>query len=442
MSRDRSSRSGRFLRRIGVPAVCVATLSGLGVTSAGVSTAGAATTAPLVVGDIWPYSGALAEYGIHSQAGCLAAAYVVKQAGGVLGHQISCAEVDDKGDSVDAVPVVQKFLSTTHNLVGVSGPETTTSLALAPLLDGAKVPWISYTGSAYFDRNKSPYFYRMALADAVYGASLAYAAHIGHYKKAVVILGANTGAADLHSGLLEGLRKLHSPKLVLDLSVAIDQPSYSAEVARIAAATPTVVLAEMDPQTATTMFSDLKSQYHLIPFITDATDLTIHVFKALKKTVGAQNVLKYLHAVSSQVTTSGPGEAAYTSALRAVKKHYPTAMEYVNDPQAQYTYDTVLIFALAMVAAKSTNPQVFNAYISKVTNPNAGSEAVKTFAAGKKALGSGKHIRYIALIGPLNFDPSHTSTPPLQEFKYKPNGNYQPMATVRLPAAKVQKLVS
>src|ERR1700722_4438004 len=174
-------------------------------------------SSPLVVGDIWPFSGALAEYGIHSQAGCLAAAHVIADAGGVLGHSISCAEIDDKGDSVDAVPEVQRFLATTSNVVGVSGPETDTSLALAPLLNQAKVPYISYTGSAYFDKNTSPYFYRMALADAVYGAALAYDAHIAGYKRAVILLGTNTGAADLHTGLVEALNKLGTPKLVLDL---------------------------------------------------------------------------------------------------------------------------------------------------------------------------------------------------------------------------------
>lgn len=433
----RSHRNTGALRRIAMVAALATGLSA----SIGV-TAGASTSAPLVLGDIWPYSGSLAEYGIHSQGGCLAAAYVIKRAGGVLGHQISCAEVDDKGDSVDAVPVVQKFLATTHNLFGVSGPETTTSLALAPLLDQAKVPWISYTGSAYFDKQTSPYFYRMALADAVYGATLAYSAHIAHYKKVAIVLGSNTGAADLHTGLLEGLRKLHSPKLVLDLSVTIDQPSYSAEVARIAAAKPTAVLAELDPQTITTLFSDLKSEYHLIPFITDATDLTVTVYKDLSKTVGGKNVIRYLHSDSSQVTTSGPGEAAYTAGLTAIKSGYPTAMQYVSDPQAQYTYTTVLIFALAMVAAKSTNPRVFNSYITKVTNPSPGAVTVKTFATGVKDLHAGKHIRYLGLIGPLNFDPAHTSTPPLQEFKYKSNGNYAPINSVKLPAGKIQKLVS
>jgi len=402
---------------------------------------GGSSSSPLVVGDIWPLSGALAEYGIHSQAGCLAAAHVIAEAGGVLGHSISCAEIDDKGDSVDAVPVVQKFLATTSNVIGVSGPETDTSLALAPLLNQAKVPYISYTGSAYFDKNTSPYFYRMALADAVYGAALAYAAHIAGYQRAVILLGTNTGAADLHTGLVEALKKLVTPKLVLDLSVAIDQPSYSPEVARLAALHPDVVIGEMDPQTATTFVSDLKAQYHLVHFITDATDLTSQVFDALDKTIGAANVVEYLHAVSSQVSTSGPGEAAYTAALRAISKSYPTAMQYVNDPQAQYTYDTVLIFALAMEAAKSTNPQVFNSYISKITSGSAGAVQVKTFAAGKAALSSGKSIRYYGLIGPINFDSAHTSTPPLQQFRFTPSGAYLP-TNVPMPQLTIQHLVS
>jgi ABC-type branched-subunit amino acid transport system substrate-binding protein len=430
------SRKARLLRVLVV-------LSAVAVSLAACSSNGGSSSSrsPLVVGDIWPFSGALAEYGIHSQAGCLAAAHVIAAAGGVLGHSISCAEIDDKGDSVDAVPVVQKFLATTSNVIGVSGPETDTSLALAPILNQAKIPYISYTGSAYFDKNTSPYFYRMALADAVYGAALAYAAHIAGYKRAVILLGTNTGAQDLHTGMVEALKKLGSPKLVLDLSVAIDQPSYSAEVARLAAVNPDVILGEMDPQTATTFTSDMKAQYHLVHFITDATDLTSQVFNALDKTIGPANVVEYLHAVSSQVSTSGAGAAAYIAALRAISKSYPTAMQYVSDPQAQYTYDTVLIFALAIEAAKSTNPQVFNSYITKITSGTAGATQVKTFAAGKAALTSGKSIRYLGLIGPISFDAAHTSTPPLQEFRFKPSGAYLP-TNVPMPQLTIQRLVS
>jgi ABC-type branched-subunit amino acid transport system substrate-binding protein len=433
-SRSRFAASGSLVIALSV------SLAACGSGTSGSGGGGGGSGGDLVVGDIWPYSGALAEYGIHSQAGCLAAAYVIKQAGGVLGHQVRCAEVDDKADSVDAVPVVQKFLATTSNLLGVSGPETDTSLALAPVLNQAKVPWISYTGSAFFDTNTSPYFYRMALADAVYGAALVYGAHLAGYKRAVILLGTNTGAADLHTGMLKAFKKLNSPKLVLDLSIAIGQPSYNTEVARLAALHPDVILGEMDPQTATTFVSDLKARYHLIHFVTDATDLTSQVFSALDKTIGAKNVVSYIHAVSSQVATSGAGEAAYRSALQAIRKTYPTAMQYVNDPQAQYTYDSVLIFALAAEAAHSANAQTLNGYITKVTNGGSGATAVTTFAAGKQALAKGRHIRYIGLIGPIHFDAAHTSTPPLQQFSFLPNGSYVP--TGSLPNLVIQKLVS
>jgi ABC-type branched-subunit amino acid transport system substrate-binding protein len=432
------SRKFKLQRRLRVLSVTCAALAALGAASCGTSGASSGNS-PLVVGDIWPYSGPLAEFGPHSQAGCLAAAHVIDAAGGVLGHPIQCDEVDDKGDAVDAVPVVQKFLSTTSNLVGVSGPETDTSLALAPLLNNAKVPWVSFTGSAYFGKNKSPYFYRMALADAEYGATLAYAGHSSGYQRAAIVLGTNTGSQDLHTGMVEALHKLNSPKLVLDLSVAVDQSSYSAEVARIAAAHPDVILTELDPQTLTTLTSNLKSQYHMVNFITTASDLTSEVFTALDKTVGAASVIKYLHAASSQVSTSGPGVTTFRSAMQAISKSFPSAKQDMNDLHSQYTYDTVLIFAMAMEAAKSTNPEVFNGYITKITNGSADARTVQTYAAGKQALAAGKPIRYSGLIGPIKFDTSHTSTPPLGEFSFTSSGGYVPMA--KLPSSVIQALV-
>ena len=434
-----SSKCGRHRLWLVTAAVAAVTvLSATACASSGGSGASGGNS-PLVIGDIWPYSGPLAEFGPHSQAGCLAAAQVINSAGGVLGHQIQCTQVDDKGDAVDAVPVVEKFFATTSNVVGVSGPETDTSLALAPVLNNAKVPWFSYTGSAFFDNNKSSYFYRMALADEEYGATLAYAAKNSGYKRVAIILGTNSGSADLHSGMVTALKKLGSTNLVVDLSVALDQSSYSAEVARIAAAKPDVILTELDPQTLTTLMANMKSQYQLVNFITTASDLTPEVFSSLDKTIGTADVLKYMHAASSQVSTSGSGVTAFRSALTTVSKSYPSAAQDSNDPHTQYTYDTVLLLALAMEAAKSTNPQVFNPYITKITNGTANAQTVRTYADGKTALAAGKSIQYTGLIGQIVFNSAHTSTPPLAEFSFTSSGGYVPMST--LPSATIESLI-
>jgi branched-chain amino acid transport system substrate-binding protein len=431
--------------------LCIASVSGCFVSACGSSSSTSSTGASsqngaksgqqLVVGDIYPFTGALAQFGVTTYAGCLAAADIVNSTGGILGHKIKCQEVDDKGDPVDAVPIVDKFLATTSNLVGVVGPETDSSIGLAPVLTRAQVPWTSTTGSAYFNKNRSPYFWDYALADPENGAALAYAAHALGYRRVAVLLGTSSGSADLHSGMLTALRRLGIPP-VLDLALTPGQQSYATEVGRVAAAKPDVVIGEADPPTLNTFISDLKTGGHLLPFITDATDLTPQVFDALSKSIGLKDTLTYLKSVSETPTAGGAGALPeYQRGLRAIETTYPPAKQLMTSPAAEYAYSAVIYYALAMLKVRSTEPASFNGAILSVTNPSSGATTVATYANGKAALTQGKTIRYVSLFGPLNFLANHVSTPPVALYHFQPNGNFAPVPGVTLPAMTIGSLV-
>ena len=64
------------------------------------------------------------------------------------------------------------------------------------------------------------------------------------------------------------------------------------------------------------------------------------------------------------------------------------------------------MIALAMLAAHSTKPTVYNPYIQKVTT---GTTVVHTFAQGKAALQAGKTINYVGVEGQIHFDKYHNS---------------------------------
>src|SRR5258708_27398829 len=70
-------------------------------------------------------------------------------------------------------------------------------------------------------------------------------------------------------------------------------------------------------------------------------------------------------------------------------------------------YDAVIVMALAAVAAKSTSPAMFNAWIPAVTTPASGKTVVHSFAEGLRALQAGKHIQYIRAGGIIDFNPWH-----------------------------------
>ena len=82
------------------------------------------------------------------------------------------------------------------------------------------------------------------------------------------------------------------------------------------------------------------------------------------------------------------------------------------------TYDAVVVGALAMVAAKSTNPSVFRKYISSVTGVvGHGDTVVHTFAQGVAALRSGKTIRYSGAGGLIIFNKYHNVAVPFGGLK-------------------------
>ena len=67
-------------------------------------------------------------------------------------------------------------------------------------------------------------------------------------------------------------------------------------------------------------------------------------------------------------------------------------------------WDSINLMALAMVAAKSTDPGVFRPWIVKLATASPGAVFVHDFAQGKTALEQGKTIQYVGATGEISFD--------------------------------------
>jgi hypothetical protein len=131
---------------------------------------------------------------------------------------------------------------------------------------------------------------------------------------------------------------------------------------------------------------------------------------------------------------SGPAWQAYNRSLLASASQVPKPSQWSSDPYSMTYYDGVNVMALAMTAAKSTKPAVFNGYIMKVTEPGPGKTVVDTFAAGKAALQAGKQIQYVGAGGPIVFNRWHSSTGAFEAAKYV-NGN--PVLVGSVSAAQI-----
>ncbi len=381
------------------------------------SPSGGGSASTLVVGEFNPFTGPDAAFGPEMVGGCVPAVRLINANGGVLGHQLNCVQEDTRGDPADAVPAAQKMMATETSLIGVLGPSSDEALATAPLLNQGHVPMFVDTGQAAFDHTTDAYFWRITPADDVKGYALALWAHKAGYTRAAAVFGNDAGAQSDVPTLVRAFTRLGGA-IVYNKPLALDQSSYRTEIENILAAHPQVIFTEVDPQTGATLLSELQQLHGLIPVIGTEVTLQAPWLKAVTGAIGAPAMAKYFEGMQPYAPPSGPAWQAYNRSLLASGSQVPKPSQWSGDPYSMTYYDGVNVMALAMIAAKSTKPAVFNGYVMKVTEPGPGKTVVDTFAAGKAALRAGKQIQYVGAGGPIVFNRWHNSTGAFEAAKY------------------------
>jgi ABC-type branched-subunit amino acid transport system substrate-binding protein len=405
-----------------------AALALIAVGACGSSGSGGSAPATLVVGEFNPFTGPDAAFGPEMVGGCIPAIKLINAGGGVLGHHLSCVQEDTRGDPADAVPAAQKMMATEGSLVGVLGPSSDEALATVPLLNQGHVPMFVDTGQAAFDHTTDAYFWRVTPADDVKGYALALWAHKAGYTRAAAVFGNDAGAQSDVPTLVSAFTRLGGT-IVYNRPFALDQSSYRSEIESMLAAHPQVIFTEVDPQTGATLLSELQQLHGLLPVVGTEVTLQAPWLKAVNGAIGAGAMAKYFEGMQPYAPAQGPAWQAYNGSLLASGSQVPKPSQWSSDPYSMTYYDAVNVMALAMLAAKSTSPAVFDKYIMKVTEPGPGKTVVSTFTAGKAALKAGQQIQYVGAGGPIVFNRWHNSTGAFEAARYM-QGNIVPVGSV------------
>jgi branched-chain amino acid transport system substrate-binding protein len=411
----------RFLVLAAIVAVILA------VAGCGSSSSGGTSSGPLTFATFNPYSGPDASFGPELGAGCYPAAIVVNTAGGILGHkQIKCVAVDSRGDPADAVPAAAQMVASTSNLEGVLGPSSDEAAATVPKLNASHIPMFADTGQALFNHNTQwPYFWRIVSPDSATGYVEALWAHQAGYKRAALVYGNDISSQGTVPTILAGFKKLGGT-IAIQQTLALDQSSYRSEVERLIAAHPDVIFNEVDPQTAATYFGELKQlQGSVQPLDSSAAQYTPWI-KAVSKAIGTATLAKVYHTSLNTGELSGPAYQQFsTNLMKSPQVSNPK--QWLQDVFAESGFDTVVIDSLAMLAAHSTNPQVWNSYIPKVTTVGNGATVVHTFGQGKALLAQGKKIAYEGATGQISFDKWHNSAGGFEILGFATGNGSQPI---------------
>jgi len=390
----------------------------------------------LIFAEFNPFSGPDAAFGPEMVVACDAAVRLINSNGGVLGHKTTCKGIDTHGDPADAVAAANQMIATTSNLAGVIGPSSTEALATVPILNRAHLPMFADTGQAAFDHSTATYFWRLSPADDVKGYAMAIWAHKQGYTRGAAIYGNDVGSQSNVPTLVRAFSLLGGT-MVSNQAIALDQPSYRTEVTKMLAAKPQVIFTEEDPATAATFLSEVAQLNggKLLPVVGTEVSLEATWVQAVVRAVGSQLLKQYQVGVQPYAPTAGPAYGPFRGALYGSKAASAANLAvYSTDPYALGYYDSVNIMALAMIAAKSTSPAKYNAYITTVSNPGTGKVVVHTYAAGKAALASGKKIQYIGASGPAVFNKWHNSTGAFEVAGYLAPGKIRLAGTVSAAA--------
>ncbi|MHB1940761.1 MAG: ABC transporter substrate-binding protein [Candidatus Dormibacteria bacterium] len=393
----------------------VGALLALGVTGCG----GASSTGPktpIAIGGETLLTGLKAPFGTGVLQGMEAGVYEVNHGGGVLGRKFNLIPESDNSDPVDAVPVAQKLIGVNKVTVEV-GEAGAGAQAVAPLFANNHIPFFVPGGDTYFDNNSNPYVWRVTPSDSQLAVAMSLYAKTQGYHTAVAMFTTGAVQQGLQNEVVHYFSKLGGTMLKI-IPLQPDLTSYSSEVATVEQLHPQVIFAEMDPGTAAVVFRNFESLGPLTtPFI--GTDDMIGT--TMIQAVGASVMRKVLVDAEGGLYNS-PAVGFFNAAVKVTAHSAP-------DPNASYGYDGIILAALAMVEANSTNGPAINAALPKITAP--GGYPVYNFKEGVAALKAGKRITYIGASGPFYFNKYHNVFGPFIIVRVNPAGtNYTTVTTL------------
>src|SRR5258708_157826 len=374
----------------------------------GGSGSGGATQTPIKIGLIGPLSGPEGLIGQADMKGVQVATDYINAHGGILGRQVELITADTGGDAVDAVPALRKLMNI-DQVSMIIGPTSVEAQAVLPIIQQSKIPDIIFGGTTQLDHLVSKYVWRAFPSDSELGVAMAHYAIDKGYTRAAILF-ASTEAAQTLVAPIQSAFQRHGGTIVANISVVQGQSSYRSEIEQLYAAHPQVVFTQVDPQTAATLFSEIKELEGLgLPFIgTDAT-ADSDFLKAITPQVAAQIL------TSLAGSSLGAGGRAFFSQL--YQKKYGTAPVELSD----YSYDGLMLLALAADAAGSTNGDAIGAKMKTIADPPG--IMVSDYAVAYQDLKAGQKINYEGATGPLDFNDHNYVYEPFDALQFDASGN-------------------
>ena len=439
-SRSTTGRAAAGLAVATLAATALAACSSSGSSSGATSGSTSTGSGSLVVADLAPFSGPDAALGPTYLVSCDGATQAINNAGGVLGHKLSCKGVDTRGDPADAVPATRQMFATTPNLALVIGVTSDEAASVVPVINTDKMVAFGMTGQSEFSSTHFQYFYRLVPPDLAESYAMVVIAQQLGYKRIALAFGNDIGSQTFIKPAITSIGKA-GQTLVANETLDLSANTFRTEADKIVAAHPDVIFTEALGPAEATFLSEVKQLNggKMIPVIGTSATISPDWYKSVAAAIGASTLASSFHADNLVTETTGPAYAPFQQAIMSEKGKVGSTGNfdtYLTAPGAVHLYDGINLAALAMVEAKSTSPSVYAPFIAKIGDGSAGAVVVYSFAQGIAALKQGKAIRYEGPGGPTNFDSFNDSTGIFQTDTYSGSGAVQ--VTGNITAAQLR----
>ena len=286
-------------------AACSSSSSTSSSTSANTGSSGSSSS--LVVADLAPFSGPDAALGPTYLVSCDGATTAINNAGGVLGHKLTCKGVDTRGDPADAVPATRQMFATTSNLALVIGVTSDEAASVVPVINANKMVVFGMTGQSEFDSTHFQYFYRLVPPDLEESYAMVVIAQQLGYKRIALAFGNDIGSQTFIQPAISAISKA-GMTLAANETLDLSASTFRTEADKIVAAHPDVIFTEALGPADATFLSEVKQLNggKMIPVIGTSATISPDWYKSVAAAIGASTLASSYHADNLVTETSGP----------------------------------------------------------------------------------------------------------------------------------------
>jgi len=381
------------------------------------------SSTPINVGLVAEFTGPRAALGPAKLQGMQLAADEINAAGGVLGHKVKIVPIDSP-DPVDTVTALRKALAT-NNLKMVVGPDVNSYQTALPILEQDKMVNFTFIGTpGVYIQHHWTYSFRTSASDAFVGTAMTYYAHEKGYQRIALVFDAEEGSQSLVPAI-QAVAKSLGMTIVANEDIPQNITSNAGYIEQVVNAHPDAMLYQEGTADMAGFFFKQWKQLGIPDLPIIGSDFTANADYV--NAIGADFAKAHLTSIIPSLGDNTPAGTYFLDKFRA---------KYNSTPQlyAPHFYDGLIIGALAMIDANSTDPSVYVKDVMDVTSDAPGHQVVYTFAEGAKLLREGKKIKYSGAGGPMTYNSIHTVTGPYQAVQVTPSGETTVIANISAKA--------